>query len=82
MREKLINYSYFVVKIPDKARRGRVSRHKGENEFFLSHQQKIRTFSAFECGIISSNNPILDKRGKRSLVFVTMVRSWHVRPST
>ena len=37
MREKLINYSYFVVKIPDKARRGRVGGHQGEMKLFLSH---------------------------------------------
>ena len=84
MREKLITYFYFVVKIPDKARRGRVGRRQGETKLFSfsPDHQEIRS-SAFECIIISTNSPILDRRRKRSPVFVlTTVRSWRVRPST
>ena len=53
-----------MVKMPDKVLCGS---RLGRNEvlFFLTIE-KIRSSSAFECGIISTNRPILDRRGKRS----------------
>ena len=51
----------------------------GRNEkiFFLSHHQGIHSFFVFECGIIST----IERREKRSPVFVTTVRLCCVRAS-
>ena len=52
-----------MVKMPDKVPRGS---RLGRNEvlFFLAIK-KIHSFSTYECGIISTNRPILNRRGKR-----------------
>ena len=76
MREKLINYSCFMVKMVV------LVDARPKQSFFIPHHQETHSSSAFECDIISVNSPILDRRGKRSPVFVTKVRSWRVHPST
>ena len=53
----------------------------GRNEILvLLHHWKIRSSSAFECGITSTNSLILDWQEKRSTVFVQWACGVCIRP--